>query len=212
MDTTAAAIIRSAFAGAARSLVELAGAVPPDAWDRPALGVWSVRDLIGHTGRALSTVETYLATPATGPVVEGPVEYFLTVRGSGSASEAVAVAVAQRGRDAGAALGDDPPARVAELARRVTELVAGTADDAPLATAAGTMTLVSYLPTRTFELAVHGLDLARAIGVPPPDDLTPAVVASLSLAADLAGRLDTGPDILLLLTGRTGLPDGLQVL
>ena len=32
-------------------------------YDEAALGVWSVRDLIGHTSRALLTVESYLASP-----------------------------------------------------------------------------------------------------------------------------------------------------
>lgn len=45
---------------------------------------------------------------------------------------------------------------------RVLSLVDGWSDDAPVAMAAGAMALVDYLPTRTFELAVHSLDLARA--------------------------------------------------
>jgi hypothetical protein len=51
--------------------------VAPDQLDQPALGVWNVRDLLGHTSRALSTVSTYLATEAAGGIgVESAVDYF----------------------------------------------------------------------------------------------------------------------------------------
>lgn len=74
------------------------------------------------------------------------------------------------------------------------------------------MTLVDYLPTRTFELAVHGLDLARTLGLPTPASLAPGIAASLELAGAIGARLPTAGDLLLLLTGRTGLPGGLSVL
>ena len=56
--------VRARYAGAAQAFMELAGQVPHQAWARPALGEWDVRALTGHTSRALTTVETYLATPA----------------------------------------------------------------------------------------------------------------------------------------------------
>ena len=146
--------VRARYAGAAQAFLELAGQVPHQAWSRPALGEWDVRALTGHTSRALTTVETYLATPATGEPVAGPVEYFLAVRGATSPD-----AIAQRGRETGEALGEDPAAAVRELVQRVTALVRNTPDDALVATPAGVMTLIDYLPTRTFELAVHTLDL-----------------------------------------------------
>lgn len=199
--------VRARYAGAAQAFLELAGQVPDQAWSRPALGEWDVRALTGHTSRALTTVETYLATPAAGERVAGPVEYFLAVRGATSPD-----AIAQRGRETGEALGEDPAAAVRELVQRVTDLVRNTPDDAPVATPAGAMTLIDYLPTRTFELAVHTLDLARALGLPPPASLAPAVAASLELAGAIGSRLPAAGDLLLLLTGRTGLPEGLSVL
>ncbi len=199
--------VRARYAGAAQAFLEVAGRVPDQAWSRPALGEWDVRALTGHTSRALTTVETYLATPAAGEQVAGPVEYFLAVRGATSPD-----AIAQRGRETGKALGQDPAAAVRELVRRVTDLVRNTPDDAPVATPAGAMTLIDYLPTRTFELAVHTLDLARALGLPPPASLAPAVAASLELAGAIGSRLPAAGDLLLLLTGRTSLPDGLSVL
>jgi uncharacterized protein (TIGR03083 family) len=199
--------VRARYEGAARAFLELVGRVPQDAWSRPALGEWDVRALTGHTSRALATVEAYLATPATGARVAGSVEYFLSVRGATSPD-----AIAQRGKETGKALGDDPAAAVRELVQRVTALVRNSPDEALVATPAGAMTLIDYLPSRTFELAVHTLDLARALGLPPPASLAPAVAASLELAGAIGSRLPSAGELLLLLTGRTGLPGGLSVL
>ncbi|MET3919842.1 maleylpyruvate isomerase N-terminal domain-containing protein [Arthrobacter sp. UYEF20] len=204
MDTEA---IKSCYLGAASAFLELVEAVPETAWTKPALGEWDVRGLTGHTSRALSTVESYLSTPAAGERVDGPVAYFLTVRGATSPA-----AIAQRGRETGDTLGEDPAAAVRELVQRVGALVRTTPDDAPVATPAGAMTLIDYLPTRTFELAVHGLDLARALKLEAPAALTPAIAASLELAAAIGAHLPSAPDLLLLLNGRTGLPGNLSVL
>jgi hypothetical protein len=73
------------------------------------------------------------------------------------------------------------------------------------------MRLADYLPTRTFELAVHTGDLATALGVPPDVPATAAaqalhVVADLAIADGLAGPL------LLAATGRPGLAAGFSVL
>jgi hypothetical protein len=139
--------------------------------------------------------------------VDGPVAYFLGVRSSTAPDT-----IAQRGRDTGAALGPEPAAAVRELVQRITTLVKNTPDEASVACPAGTMTLIDYLPTRTLELAVHGLDLARALGLEPPASLMPAVAASLELAGAIGARLPSAPDLLLLLTGRSGLPGNLSVL
>lgn len=199
---------RSCFQSAATALVELVDQIPLDAWDRCALGVWSVRDLVGHTSRALSTVESYLAKTADGDRLDGPVNYFLAI----GESLADPDAVAQRGRDAGAALGQDPAAAIHDLVNRVSTLVNETPDDAPVATPVGTMTLANYLPTRTFELAAHGLDLTRALGLRTPSAMSPAISASLELAGTLGGQQSSAPELLLLLTGRDGLSEHLSVL
>ncbi len=66
------------------------------------------------------------------------------------------------------------------------------------------MPLSAYLPTRTFELVVHTLDLAAAIHAPgePP---TEPLAASLELAAGLALHSGRGVEVLLALTGRRTL-------
>jgi Mycothiol maleylpyruvate isomerase N-terminal domain len=119
--------------------------------------------------------------------------------------------VAERGRRAGAALGADPVGFLAELEERVRAKVAAAADDAFVATAAGGMRLVDYLPTRTFELVVHTADLAAALGVPgdPPPE---AAASALQLAALLVREHGDATDVLLALTGRRALPPGFTVL
>lgn len=205
---------KQGFRAAAFGFSELVGRLGPGDWERPGLGEWDVRALVGHTGRALSTVETYLGKEATGPRTVGPVDYYLKVVSGVTDSEErrrLDASIAERGREAGAALGDDPARSVGELAERVVGLVDRTPGDALLASPAGTMSLADYLPTRTFELAVHSVDLARSVGLDLPAGLLPAVASSCALAGELAGRLPSAPDLLLLLCGRTGLPDHLSI-
>ncbi|MHB8220352.1 MAG: maleylpyruvate isomerase N-terminal domain-containing protein [Acidimicrobiales bacterium] len=198
---------RTVFAAAADGFVELVRHVGSEQWSLPALGEWDVRSLVGHAARALSTVESSLGHPVDGPALPGPVEYFLAVLGDSADPEErrrLDAAIAERGRESGAALGDDPAGTVASLAARVVALVGATGDDILVDTRAGTMTLAGYLPTRTFELAVHGLDLAHTLCRPPPSALEPAVAASCRLAGQLASRRPNAADALLLLTGRGG--------
>lgn len=196
---------RRAFTDAAAWFVRTA-AIVGDRWNRPGLGEWDVRALVGHTSRSLLTVETYLAHPADAVDVASAADYFRATRAMAADS-----AVAARGRDAGAALGTDPAAAVAEIAARVLALVDTQDGAAVVTTIAGGIRLADYLPTRTFELAVHTADLATALGVPPHVPATAAtqalyVVADLAVAGNLAGQL------LLASTGRTGLLAGFSVL
>ena len=87
-----------------------------------------------------------------------------------------------------------------------------TADGSELVTTiAGGMRLADYLPTRTFELAVHTADLARALDVPLDIPATAAAEA-LHLVTDLAVAEGRAGPLLLAATGRPGLPDGFSVL
>jgi len=196
---------RQAFSDAAECFVRTVALVG-DRWERPGLGQWDVRSLVGHTSRALLTVESYLARPAAAVDVPSAADYF-------RATSAVAAdsAVAARGRDAGTALGSDPATAVAEIAARVLPIVDDRADTELVTTIAGGMRLGDYLPTRTFELVIHTLDLAAALGV-QPDVPRIAAAQALHLVADLAvagGHL--GP-LLLAATGRATLPAGFSVL
>jgi hypothetical protein len=196
---------RRAFADAADWFVRTTALVG-DRWHRPGLGEWDVRALVGHTSRSLLTVETYLARPAAAVDVASAAEYFRATR-----AVAADPAVAARGRDAGIALGADPAAAVAEIAARVLPVVDAQDGTELVTTIAGGMRLADYIPTRTFELAVHTADLAAALGVPPevPDT---AAAQALQIVADLAVADGLAGPLLLAATGRPGLPAGFSVL
>ncbi|MFQ1000875.1 maleylpyruvate isomerase N-terminal domain-containing protein [Modestobacter sp. SSW1-42] len=166
-------------------------------WAEPGLGEWDVRALVGHTSRSFLTVESYLARPAATVEVASPAEYYAATRAAASSP-----AVAERGREAGTALGDAPAAAVHEIAARVLPVVAGCDGSELLTTIAGGMRLADYLPTRTFELVVHTLDLARALGEPLQVPALPAAEA-LSLVAELAVTGGHAGALLLAATGRT---------
>jgi uncharacterized protein (TIGR03083 family) len=194
------------FVSAARAFSVLVDRLPADGWERPGLGVWDVRALTGHASRSLITVSTYIRRPAAVEALASPEEYYAL---AASISAADSGAVEQRGRDAGAALGDDPAAAVRELAEAAIADV--DRDDDPLIeTIGGGMRLSAYLPTRSFELVVHSLDLAEATGV----EYTapgPALVEALELAARIANARGDGARVLRALTGRTGLPEAFSV-
>jgi len=196
---------RRAFTDAAEWYTETVGLVG-DRWNRPGLGEWDVRALVGHTSRSLLTVELYLAKPAAVVDVASAADYFRATRAAAADS-----AVAERGRDAGAALGADPVVAVAQLAARVLPLVETCHGTELVTTVAGGMRLADYLPTRTFELTVHTLDLAAALGVPARVPATAAAQA-LRIVADLAVADGLAGPLLLAATGRTGLPAGYSIL
>lgn len=198
--------VRNAFDQAARWFVRTVPA-GEGRWDELALGEWTVRDLVGHSSRSLSTVETYLASPASGPEVGSPAEYFRLALGSGGDP----AAVTQRGRDAGAALGDDPAAATAVIAERVLALIQAARGDAVVASPVGAMRLIDYLPTRTFELTVHSCDLAVALGR-PLEVPEAAAAESMKVLGALASRLGVAGPLLLAATGRRPLPTGFSVL
>jgi Mycothiol maleylpyruvate isomerase N-terminal domain len=198
--------VREKYTAAVVSFAELLTRVPLSAYDGPGLGDWDLRALVGHTSRALLTVQTYLDRPAAVAEVGSAAEY--VAKAVGVATDPGAVL--DRGRVAGAALGADPAAFVRTLGADVVAKVAGFDLDYVLETVAGAMRLGDYLPTRTFELVVHGLDVGRATGTDPayPDEV---LADAASLAAQVAVRTGRGPDLLLALTGRAPLPAGFSV-
>jgi uncharacterized protein (TIGR03083 family) len=194
-----------AFSDAARWFVDTTALVG-DRWDLPGLGEWDVRALVGHTSRSFTTIEAYLARPAARVDIVSPPDYYRATR-----PLAAGPAVAERGREAGAALGEDPAAAVAAIAARVLALVDERDGTELVTTIVGGMRLADYLPTRTFELAVHTADLATALAVPLDVPSTAArqalhIVTELAIDEGLAGPL------LLAATGRSGLPAGFSLL
>ena len=183
---------KETFSEAVGFFLDVASRVPDDAWTKDALGVWNVRDLVGHTSRAILLVEEYATEGTTRTNVGSPNE------------------IAERGRQAGRALGDDPVSAVRVLADRVLELVDSLPDDHPVHTPGGVRPLSRYLPTRVAELTVHTIDLAEALGVEavPPRE---CIRATLYVLADYAVRQETGVQAAFALTGRAPLPPGFSV-
>ena len=193
------------FAEAAEAYAGLVVQVAPHQWGGPGLGVWDLRSLVGHGARALITVDTYLDRPAQLEALDSPVAYLAATSGATDPD-----AVAERGRQAGEALGDDPAATVRGLVDRVLPKVRG-AGDPLIETIGGGMRLSAYLPTRTLELVVHGLDVARAAGLAQPGYSTSLLSALTCLVSAAAVRHDHGPTLLLAITGRQPLPPGFSV-
>jgi uncharacterized protein (TIGR03083 family) len=202
--------VRTAFAEAAAYLVAVAEKIPEAAWDKPGLGEWNVRELVGHASRALITVPAYLAEPAERVDLPTAVDYFRRFASSGGAG-GVDAAIAERGRQAAAALGDDPASSLRTLMASAIVAVGEAPGGALVGTPFGGMRLSDYLQTRIFELTVHGLDVVEATGV-EADPPRSAVAVTLHLAAELAaGSPQAGP-LLLAMTGRGPLPPGFTIL
>lgn len=194
-----------AYAEASAWFVETVALVG-DRWSAPGLGEWDVRALVGHTTRSLLTVEAGLANPPQAAALDSPVGYFQATRVLTSGP-----AIAQRGRDAGEALGADPAAGVTGIVARVLPLLDGRSGTELVTTAGGGMLLADYLPTRIFELTVHTVDLAAALGVAGEPPSRPAAL-TLGLIADLAIADRRAATLLLATTGRRQLPAGFSVL
>jgi uncharacterized protein (TIGR03083 family) len=199
--------MKETFALAARAFAELVDRIPDGTWNGPGLGEWDLRSLVGHASRALVTVDTYLDRPAETVRITSTDDYY---RATFTASGADPAAVAERGRQAGLALGDDLGASVRRLVDVVVPRV-NAVDDPLIETIAGGMLLSTYLPTRTFELVVHSFDIARAAGLEPPNPFPSVLAEVAALAARAAVAQGRGPELIMALTGRRTLTPGFSV-
>jgi uncharacterized protein (TIGR03083 family) len=199
-------VARETLSQAVRFFLDTVERVRPEDLERPGLGVWSVRELISHATRGMLTIETGLQSPADSVTTEDPANYFLAALSASDAHERVA----ERGRQAAEAFGPDPRPIAAETAERVLAVLSTAADDRLITTYGGGMRLGDYLPTRVFELTVHGLDLNAALGLevePPPA----ALRMSLDIVAEVALRRGRAAAMLRAVTGRAGLPRGFSI-
>jgi hypothetical protein len=187
---------------AAGSFADLVDSLPASL-SGPGLGEWDLRALVGHTSRSLVTVSEYLRKPAPSVDVGTAVDYV-----AGLAAVASDPGVAERGVEAGRLLGDDPAGAVRLLLAAATDDLVRAQPDQLVTTYAGGMRLRDYLPTRSFELVVHGLDIATAVPIrwtPPAAALAEAV----AVATEVAVRRGEGTLLLRLITGRE--PGGLSI-
>ncbi len=198
------AAVRAAFEEGSATLLRALRDITPEYWDRRgALGDWSTRELTAHTLRAFVTIEGYLeAAPATDRVLADAAEYYATALSDPTAHQGVAA----RARKAGRQL-IDPVGEAEATIERVLAQIAATADDEPVNTFAGQITLIEYLATRVVELGVHTLDIQRATGQMAElhPDTSAVVLAVLT-------QLTSPVPIILALTGRAPLPADFNVL
>jgi uncharacterized protein (TIGR03083 family) len=139
----------------------LAGVAAED-WDRPALGEWSVAELVSHLVRVANRIDVFLQHQVEGPAVHDRVSYFQFDLA------AEAPAIAQRAReDAATVTPAELPARFAAAWRASVTRAAALPGDHVMATFRGPMRLDEYAATRVLELVVHHMDLRAALDLPP---------------------------------------------
>jgi uncharacterized protein (TIGR03083 family) len=203
---------RDTYLAAADAFADLVVRLPADGWEAPGLGEWTRRDLIGHTvSSALRQVPAVLANPAGHQEILSPAGYWTFARSVPPEIYAAAVAASTAdARKSGAELGEDPADEVRHLVGAAAAALAAVGDDDLVETPAGGMRVADWLPTRTFELAVHGTDVAASAGVdfPLPGDV---LAESAAVAARVAVALGVGPLLLRALTGRAALPQDFSV-
>ena len=115
--------------------ISVISGVSGDQWDAPALGAWTVRTLVGHIGRAFTTVTEYLATPAASHDVHTAADYYLV-----ALTLTDPASIQARAEHAARALGEDPLAAIRKFRDAAVEAVMN-AGDPLISTAAGGMRL-----------------------------------------------------------------------
>ena len=198
---------RSGFTEAARAFVELVGSIDPAQLALPATPAWTVIELVGHTARALLTVELAVAAPVdpASRHLASAAEYFtaaLSVPG-------VHAGILDRARASTEQLGDDPVVFVTATAERVLALVERTSDHQIVQHFTGRISFCDYLVTRVVELVLHTVDLQLALGRAPSAP-PGAAAATRDVVVELAGRADA-LTVASVLTGRAA-PAGCDVL
>ena len=199
--------IRETYLEAGDYFVSVVDSIEIDAFDAPALGEWCVRDLVGHTYRSFTTVLSYSAVPSNKVDFERPVDYFLRLL----SSDVNHGHIAERGRAAGLEIIEDPKMMVRGFAMYVKNKLEELSDDHIMGNLTRGMRLIDYLPTRTFELIIHTMDLTKALGVessPPRRGME----TTLQMIGQLALNRGYAQDLILSSTGRDGLARGFTVL
>ncbi|MDO9397528.1 MAG: maleylpyruvate isomerase N-terminal domain-containing protein [Herbiconiux sp.] len=192
------------FFHSASAFHDLVTRLPADRWEEPALGEWTLRSLVGHTTRAILTVESYLALDDPGfPTVASAEAYYARVYRDLTDPASVAA----RGVEAGMWLGADPAQAVSDALVRAMALVDAAGPERVVSIGGLGIELGEYLRTRVFELVVHSIDIADAAGVPHGQPAE-SVLATLQLAAGVAAARGDAELLLRGLTGRGTLPPG----
>jgi uncharacterized protein (TIGR03083 family) len=198
---------KEAFRQAALFFADTVAKISPSQWDESALGVWTVRDLVGHTSASFARVIEFSQQRADQVDVASAAQHYhvsLSVEG-------VDDAIAERGRVAGRGLGNDVTATMTAAIEQALAVLEATPDNSIIVYPNGGIKLEHYLETRVLELTVHTLDILAATGIEiePPRE---ALSCTLHLLADLAVDSGAGGQLALLFTGRGKTPDRFSVL
>jgi len=194
-----------AFRDASGWYLSVFEAVEPARWTQPGLGEWSVLELAAHASRAYLTIERYLQ-PSGHIDCDSGAEYFRRAMQATDANQAIAA----RGRDEVAELGEDPLSAVRDRAASAIAAVEAAPPGAVCVTAVGTLSLGDYLGTRVVELTVHTLDVAAAVEQATAEPPESAALVSLIVLSAMAAQPSSSM-LLRALTGRATLPRGFNV-
>ncbi|WP_158634295.1 maleylpyruvate isomerase N-terminal domain-containing protein [Amycolatopsis sp. WAC 04197] len=157
---------------------------PASVWERPGLGVWSVKELYAHVSRGATTTLdlTGRATDGAPGIPDGAGYFGLLMAKGVRPDEGVAeLAKEWAARNSVTSLAeafDSAAVPVLEAARR--------RPDRLLPTIAGTMRTLDYLVTRVVEATVHLLDFDAVVAdapTPPEEALTRTAVVLADLVA-----------------------------
>ncbi len=152
-----------AFVEECQAVETTLGKVTSEDWRRPALGEWSLLELICHLRRGADRILIYLDEDPGGdaPVVDR-VGYFRFD------ADAAAAGSAQRAREEAAAW--DPtmlPSQFATQWRASVRRAEVLPPEHLIATFRGPMRLDEYVATRVLEIVVHHMDVCATLAIPP---------------------------------------------
>ena len=198
--------VREAFRASVRQFVETLELVPFDAWDKPGLGEWTVRELAAHVARMIDRTAEYAGQPALVDT-ESAAAYYLRAMSTPGVNEQIA----ERARESVGLLGGDPSAAVRAIGKRTLAVIDALDAEASATTPFGTVQITNYLATRVLEVTLHTLDIAHATGVPATLPRA-ALAITLGLLGQIAIEHGDGAAVALALSGRQPLPDGYSAL
>lgn len=136
--------------------------IPSTAWGQPALGVWTVAELVAHVVGGLDRIRTYLEEPEPTGRLISPVQYFRYD------PRTAAPGIAQRARERAAHIPTSEfPQTFARTWMSARARAAAEHPNRVMTTFGGPMRLEDYLETRVLEVVVHHLDLRSALALSP---------------------------------------------
>jgi uncharacterized protein (TIGR03083 family) len=151
-----------AFRQECRAVDKTLAVVPPDAWAYPALGSWSVAELVAHLARGVSRITDYVDRPVPEDAVFVDRVTYWDQGGVDPADIAARAVQAAREVDA-----ETLPALFTEGWGADSELAATLPADRGIVSVRGPIRLDEYVATRVLEVTIHHLDLRIALDQPP---------------------------------------------